>query len=150
MKNLYLFFLISIIVLPIYAQQPNSQIRGSRGYVPPSRNITGTYIDLVDPIEETNIIQQKCITEFNLDAFEKEILKNILIKKFESQNVILADEKNNRETRRKKINDLEKNFYNELSTILTVEEIEQYKLMDFTVTKEKKRKKKRKRKKRKT
>ena len=154
MKNTFLVFLgifICCIFQPISAQQVDRIQRGQRGYTPPPKQNYETFIELKDPYEETNIILAKCIKAFDLDAFEKEILKNILIKNFESQNAILNDKKNSREDRKKKILDLDKNFYNELSSILSVEEIEEYKVMDFEETKEeKKQKKKNRRKNRKT
>lgn len=154
MKKRCLIIFGTIIILTI--QGVNSQQLGrnqnrQRGYPPPARPITGAYIDIVDPYEEANKIQQKCVKEFNLDAFEKEILKNILVKKFENQNAIITKEKDNREAKKNKIVVLEKNFYIELSSILNEEEIEQYKVMDFAETREeKKQRKKKKRKKRKT
>ena len=154
MKRTYFLFLGIIICCTfqaINAQQVDRIQRGQRGYTPPPKQNYETFIELKDPYEETNIILAKCIKAFDLDAFEKEILKNILIKNFESQNTILGDKKNSREDRKKKTLDLDKNFYNELSSILSVEEIEEYKVMDFEETKEeKKQKKKNRRKNRKT
>lgn len=158
-KNLIMkktFFIFSGIIIcctfqTINAQQIDRIQRGQRGYTPPPKVSYETYIELKDPYEETNIILAKCIKAFDLDAFEKEILKNILLNNFESQNAILNDKKNSREDRKKKTLDLDKNFYNELSSILSVEEIEEYKVMDFEETKEeKKQKKKNRRKNRKT
>ncbi|RLD29150.1 MAG: hypothetical protein DRI75_04325 [Bacteroidetes bacterium] len=154
MKKIY-FFLLGIVIScafqTINAQQIDRIQRGQRGYVPPARLSNETYIETKDPYREANIILPKCIEEFELDAFEKEVLKNMLIKKFENQNVILSDKNNNRETRRKKMLDLDKDFYKELSSILTAEEIEQFKVMDFVQSKEvKKKKKKNRRKNRKT
>ncbi|MCH7524637.1 MAG: hypothetical protein IIC74_06420 [Bacteroidetes bacterium] len=154
MKKTFLVFLgifICCIFQPISAQQVDRIQRGQRGYTPPPKVSYETYIELKDPYEETNIILAKCIKAFDLDAFEKEILKNILIKNFESQNAILNDKKNSREDRKKKIFELDKTFYSELSSILSAEEIEKYRGMDFEETKEeKKQKKKNRRKNRKT
>ncbi len=150
MKKTY-FLLFGIIIYcafqSVNAQQIDRIQRGQRGYTPPPKISNRTYIELKDPYKETDIILPKCIEEFKLDAFEKEILKNILIKKFENQNSILSDKKNSREVRQKKILNLEKDFYKELSSILTAEEIEQYKVMDFVESKDEKKKKKRKRRK---
>lgn len=145
MKRIYFLFLGVLLISSfqaINAQQADRIQRGQRGYTPPPNVNYETYIELKDPYEETNIILPKCIEEFKLDAFEKEILKNILIKQFESQNEILSDKKNSREARQKKFLDLDKYFYKELSLILTTEEIEKYKVMDFEESKEEKKKKK--------
>lgn len=146
-----LFAIIFCNTFTINAQQADRTQRGQRGYVQESKVNNEAYIDLKDPYEETNIILLKCVEAFKLDAFEKEILKSILIKNFENQNAILSDEKNSREERQKKNLELDKAFYNELSSILSEEDIEKYKSMDFEETKEeKKKKKKKKRKDRKT
>ncbi len=150
MKRTYFLFLGIIICCTfqaINAQQADRIQRGQRGYTPPPKVNYETYLELKDPYEATNIILPKCIEEFKLDAFEKEILKNILIKQFESQNEILSDKKNSREARQKKFLDLDKYFYKELSIILTTEEIEKYKVMDFEESKEEKKKKKKNRRK---
>ncbi len=150
MKRTYFVFigiLLCCIFQTINAQQVDRIQRGQRGYTPPPKVSYGAYIELKDPYEETNIILPKCIEAFNLDDFEKEILKNILIKKFESQNAILNDKKNSREDRQKKILELDKGFYKELSSILSAEEIEKYKIMDFEESKEEKKKKKKNRRK---
>lgn len=145
MKKTYFLFLGLLICCTfqaLNAQQIDGIQRGQRGYVPPPKQSFKTYIELKDPYKETNIILPKCVEAFKLDAFEKEILKNILVKNIESQNVILSDKKNTREVRQKKIIELDKYFYKELSSILSEEEIEEFKVMDFEETKEEKKKKK--------
>ena len=133
------------------AQQIDGRQGSQRGFEPTQNIDSDTYIGLKDPYEETNIILPKCIEEFKLDAFEKEIFKGLLIKKFEKQNIMLNDKKISFEEQKKNLQDLNNNFYKELSSILTVEEIEKYKVMDFKESKEEKKKKKKdKRKNRKT
>ena len=133
------------------AQQPNRIQRGQRGYIPPPKYSNSAFIDLKEPQEETKIILLKCDEVFNLDAFQKEILKSMLIKKFEDENVILRDKGNTREDRKKKIINRNNVFYNELSSILTLEQINEFKILDFEESKEEKKdKKKKKRKKDKT
>ena len=154
MKKAYFLFLgilICCVFQTVNAQQVDRIQRGQRGYTPPPKVNHETYIELKDPYEATNIILPKCVEAFKLDDFEKEILKNILIKQFESQNAILSDKKNNREDRKKKILDFDKVFFRELSTILSAEEIETFKTINFEESKEERKKKKKdKRKKRKT
>ena len=154
-KNLIMkktFFIFSGIIIcctfqTINAQQIDRIQRGQRGYTPPPKVSYETYIELKDPYEATSIILPKCVEAFKLDTFEKEILKNILIRQFESQNAILSDKKNSREARKKKILDFDKIFYKELSSILSEDEIEEFKIMDFKETKEEKKKKKKNRRK---
>ena len=75
-------------------------------------------------------------------AFEKEIIKGLLFKKIENQNMILEDEGNSREDRKKKLVALDKIFYQDLASILTKEEIDHFKIMDFSETREDKKEKK--------
>jgi len=155
MKKVFLLILIAFISLTFQysnAQQVNTIQRGQRGYTPPQKNsYNSAHVELIDPHNEVSIILPKCVEEFKLDDFEKEIFKGLLLKKFENQNAILEDEGNSREDRKLKIDKLEKSFYKDLALILTAEEIENYKLMDFTESREeKKQKKKKKRNKRKS
>lgn len=143
--------LLSVLALgfalqTVTAQQADRQIRGSRGYIPTPKYSKGSYIEVRNPEKEVAIIIPKCEAEFGLDAFQKEILKSLLLNKFEDENVIIKDKGNNRESRKKKVIALNNNFFKELASILTQEQIDQYKIMDFTETKEERKEKKRKRK----
>lgn len=152
-KNIVFFVLILIASTQLgIAQQADRVQRGQRGYIPPPKYSSSTYIELKDVEEETNRIVEKCIEEFAIDDFQQQILKGMLKKKFEDENAILSDKKNTREVRRKKIIDRNNLFFEELTSIFTVEQINQYKVMDFSETPEdrKEKKKKRKKKKKKT
>ena len=150
MKKFGLLLILSLIINVGFAQQADQIQRGQRGYSPPILYNNSTFIALVNPQEELDKIMPKCISEFNLDAFEQEIIKAMFVKKFESHNAILEDEKNTRTLRKKKLDNLDKEFLKELGTMLSPEEVEKYKTMDFTETKEeRKERKKREKKKRK-
>lgn len=69
------------------------------------------------------------------------------MKKIENQNLILKDEGNTREERKKKVLALNKTFHKDLLAIFTLEEIDYFKIMDFSEDKEDKKKKKRRNKK---
>jgi len=138
--------LLCCIFQTLTAQQIDSRQGGQRGFEPTQNIDSDLYIGLKDPYEETNIILPKCVEEFKLDAFEKEIFKGLLIKKFEKQNIMLNDKKVSFEEQKKNLQDLNNNFYKELSSILSEEEIEKYKVMDFKESKEEKKKKKKKKK----
>lgn len=146
MKKIVLVLVFGALFNFGFAQQANQIQRGQRGYVPEMRLNEETYIDLVDPFVEIEKMMPKCITALNLDAFEQEIVKSMLLKKFESQNAILSDEKNSRADRKKKIDDLDKGFLVELATILKPEEIDKFRAIDFTETKAEKKKRKKKKK----
>lgn len=145
MKKLILLFVLAAITQVGYAQQADQIQRGQRGYNPPIIYKEGTFIELVDPYDEVDKMIPICASELGLDAFEQEIVKGMLIKKFKTHNAILEDEANTRELRKKKISENDKKFLVELGTILTPEEIEKYQTIDFTETnKEKKKRKKKK------
>lgn len=140
MKKIGLIIVFGALFNFGFAQQANQVMRGQRGYSPPIIYNDETYIELVDPYDEVDKMMPKCVSVLGLDAFEQEIIKGMLIKKFESQNAILKDEKNTREDRKKKIDDLEKEYMKELSTILKPEEIVKYQSIDFTETNKEKKK----------
>ena len=144
MRKIVLTLLVGTLFNVGFAQQVNQIQRGQRGYVPEMRLNEDTYIDLVDPFVEIEKMMPKCIAVLNLDAFEQEIVKGMLLKKFESKNAILSDEKNSRADRKKKIDDLDKAFLVELGTILKPDEIDKFRAIDFTETKEEKKKRKKK------
>lgn len=131
MKKLGLLIVLGVFLNVGYAQQADQIQRGQRGYSPPMKLNDETYIELVDPFDEVDKMMPKCIAELKIDAFEQEIIKAMLLKKFESQNVILENEKNTRADRKRKMEALEKEFLKELSTILNPDEIEKYLNIDF-------------------
>lgn len=144
MKKLGLLIIFAIVFNMGFAQQADQIQRGQRGYVPPMVFNNSTFIELVDPYDEVDKMIPICAKEFKLDAFEQEVIKGMLIEKFESQNAILEDEKNTRTDRKKKIDDLDKELYKELATILNPDEIEKFKVLDFTETSKEKKKRKKK------
>ena len=150
MKRLQLILLVAIMTFSgqlITAQQADRIQRGMRGYTPPPRLQQGTYIDTLDPQEQTEIIIQKCEEELKIDDFQKEIMKNMVFKKIEAENAILLDKGNTREDRKKKITDLNNQFLVELSGILTPDQVQKYNTLEFTETREEKKEKKKRKKK---
>ena len=142
MKKLVVLVVFGVVFNVGFAQQADQIQRGQRGYNPPIIYNNETFIELVDPYDEVDKMLPKCIAVLGLDAFEQEIIKGMLIKKFESQNAILEDEKNKREERKKKIDALNKQYIIELSTILKPDEIVKYQAIDFTETNKEKKKRK--------
>jgi len=145
----FVFLLVFSLSLPtLFAQQPERIQRGQRGYIPPStRNFNNTYIELRNVREEVNIMVPKCEQAFGLDAFQKEILKSLLTKRFEDENAIVSDEDNSKDERQIKLRNREVQFYSDLESILSLEQIDEFKNMDFSETTEDKKKKRKKRKK---
>ena len=142
MKRLVVLVVFGVVFNVGFAQQADQIQRGQRGYNPPIIYNNETFIELVDPYDEVDKMLPKCIAVLGIDAFEQEIIKGMLIKKFESQNAILEDEKNKREDRKKKIDALNKQYIIELSTILKPDEIVKYQAIDFTETNKEKKKRK--------
>ncbi|NQX85692.1 MAG: hypothetical protein HRT67_07275 [Flavobacteriaceae bacterium] len=147
-KAQILFTIFSLVFAAVNAQNVGSIQRGQRGYTPPPTTSTTAYVELKDVQEEVNRRLPICVSEFNLDDFEKEILKGLLTKKFESENAVLEDKKVNRDERRKRFIQIDKDFSTELALIMSAEEIERFKGLDFSkIEKDDKKKKKRKRRK---
>jgi hypothetical protein len=124
-----------------------SQQRQQRRFSPAPVQSTQNSIELKNPYEVMSIILPKCVEAFKLDDFEKEIIKGILLKKLESQNVILGDEDSSVDDKKKMLKEIDNIFYKDLALILSTEEIESFKTMDFSETKEDKKQKKKKKKK---
>lgn len=154
MKKSYLILLIIVLAIvsqEVYAQYGNPYQQGGqrRGYIPPPRTDTETSINLMSPYEQVNIILPKCVEAFKLDDFEREIVKGSLLKRFKSQNMILGNKDNSSDDKKKALIEIDKSFYKELALILSADEIEQFKAMDFSETREEKKQKKKKKKKKK-
>lgn len=133
--------------LSAHAQQADRIQRGQRGYVPPSKITYEAYIEIKEPQVEVERMLPRLVVEFNLDAFEQEIIKGIIINKVEKENKVLEDKANTREDRKQKLMILEKEYYKELSTILSGEEVEILKTMNFESAKEVKKQKRKNKKK---
>ena len=141
-----LFLGLICICSTVFGQKADQIQRGQHGYSPSIEYASGAFIELKDPYEEAMLIVPKCAEAFALDAFQKEILKSMIIRKVEDDNAILNDEANTRDSRKSKLQQREKSFLVELNSILNTEQIEAFRDMDFTETKEERREKKRKKK----
>ena len=119
--------------------------RGQRGYIPPPKYEASAYITTLDVYEELNVVLPMCVAAFSLDEFEKQILKGMLVKKFDSYNAVISNTDLSKEARQDQLKQLEIDFVKSLTIILTPDEITEYVDMDFNKKKKgKKRKKKRK------
>ena len=148
MKRLILFVVFLISFTNVVSQQVYGVQRGQRGYIPPPKYEPSVYITTIDPYEELNKTLPKCIEIFNLDDFEKEILKGLLLKKYENYNQIVENTDSSKGARQDSLKQLEIDFVKSLAIILPPDEISIFVDTDFSEKKEKKEKKK-KRKKRK-
>jgi len=141
-----IFFLISSFSIQSFSQQLYNVQRGQRGYIPPPKYEASAYITTLDVYEELNKVLPVCVTTFSLDEFESQILKGMLLKKYESYNSIVSNTDNSKEARQEQLKQLDIDFVKSLTIILTPDEITTYVDMDFSD--KKKGKKKRKKKKR--
>jgi len=139
------FITILFFSVQSFSQQVYNIQRGQRGYVPPPKFEASAYITTLDVYEELNVVLPMCVASFSLDEFETQILKGMLVKKFDSYNAIVSNADLSKEARQDQLKQLEIDFVKSLTIILTPDEITEYVDMDFNKKKkEKKRKKKRK------
>ena len=142
-------FLIFIAILFFSTQSFSQQLynvqRGQRGYIPPPKYEASAYITTLDVYEELNMVLPMCVASFSLDEFETQILKGMLMKKFDSYNAVVSNTDLSKDDRQDQLKQLEIDFVKSLTIILTPDEITEYVDMDFNKKKKgKKRKKKRK------
>ena len=145
----FIKFLTFIAILFFSTQSFSQQLynvqRGQRGYIPPPKYEASAYITTLDVYEELNIVLPMCVSSFSLDEFETQILKGMLMKKFDSYNAVVSNTDLSKDARQDQLKQLEIDFVKSLTIILTPDEITTYVDMDFNKKKkEKKRKKKRK------
>ena len=128
-----------------FSQQLYNVQRGQRGYIPPPKYEASAYITTLDVYEELNMVLPMCVASFSLDEFETQILKGMLVKKFDSYNAVVSNTDLSKDARQDQLKQLEIDFVKSLTIILTPDEITEYVDMDFNKKKKgKKRKKKRK------
>ena len=139
------FITILFFSVQSFSQQLYNVQRGQRGYVPPPKYEASAYITTLDVYEELNIVLPMCVSSFSLDEFETQILKGMLMKKFDSYNAVVSNTDLSKDARQDQLKQLEIDFVKSLTIILTPDEITEYVDMDFNKKKKgKKRKKKRK------
>ncbi len=141
-----IFFFISIFSIESFSQQLYNVQRGQRGYIPPPKYEASAYITTLDVYEELNKVLPVCVTAFSLDEFETQILKGMLLNKYESYNAIVSNTDNSKESRQEQLKQLDIDFVKSLTIILTPNEITTYVDMDFNKKKKGKNRKKRKKK----
>ena len=142
-----IFFFISIFSIESFSQQLYNVQRGQRGYIPPPKYEASAYITTLDVYEELNKVLPVCVTTFSLDEFEAQILKGMLLNKYETYNSIVSNTDNSKESRQEQLKQLDIDFVKSLTIILTPDEITTYVDMDFNKKKKGKKEKRKKRKK---
>ena len=147
MKNIFLFVLL-VFSSNMIAQQVYGVQRGQRGYIPPPKYEASVYVTTINAYEELEKVLPKSVETFNLDDFEREIFKGLLLEKYDNYNRIVENTDSSKQARQEALKQLEIDFVKGLAVILTPDEISMFVDMDFS-GKEEKRKKRKKRKKKK-
>ena len=146
----FIKFLTFIAILFFSTQSFSQQLynvqRGQRGYIPPPKYEASAYITTLDVYEELNMVLPMCVASFSLDEFETQILKGMLMKKFDSYNAVVSNTDLSKEARQDQLKQLEIDFVKSLTIILTPDEITTYVDMDFNKKKKEKKGKKKRRK----
>ena len=151
MKQIIITLFIGFITtFTVFGQQAYMPQRGQRGYVPPMRFSNQANVVPKDIPEELSLIMPLCIERFGLDAFEQEIMKSLLTRKMETENAILANKDLSIEDRKKAYLQADKTFFAEVSSILTEDEIEELRNLNFGDVKRDEKKKRRKKKRKKS
>ena len=140
-----ILFVLLLYSSNIFAQQLYGVQRGQRGYIPPPKYEPSVYITTINSYEELEKVLPKSVNLFALDDFEKEILKGLLLKKYDNYNRIVENTDSSKEARQDALKQLEIDFVKSLSVILTADEITAFVDMDFSGKEEKKKRRKEKR-----
>ena len=144
MKNIFLFVLL-VFSSNMIAQQVYGVQRGQRGYIPPPKYEASVYVTTINAYEELEKVLPKSVETFNLDDFEREIFKGLLLEKYDNYNRIVENTDSSKQARQEALKQLEIDFVKGLAVLLTPDEISMFVDMDFS-GKEEKRKKRKKRK----
>jgi len=131
MKKILSTFCFLFLTNLVFSQQLNNIQRGQRGYAPMPKYDNSAYVSKLDIYKELSKILPKCQVEFNLDEFEMQIIKGLLIKKMENYNAIVENEDYSRDIRQNKLKANEFQYIKSLSSILDSKEIARYIEMDF-------------------
>ncbi len=142
----YLFAIVLFVLAinPLLAQNLNDIQRGQRGYIPPPIDREQGGIAVENTLE--NIDQEMDIyaKEFELDAFEKAVLKNYIVE-FETEKMaLLSDETLSYDVKQQSLLKLNEKLRGKLNTVLTQDQIGAFELLHFAPKSEKKKKRKKK------
>ena len=140
-----LLFVLLVFSSNMIAQQVYGVQRGQRGYIPPPKYEASVYVTTINAYEELEKVLPKSVETFNLDDFEREIFKGLLLEKYDNYNRIVENTDSSKQARQEALKQLEIDFVKGLAVILTPDEISMFVDMDFS-GKEEKRKKRKKRK----
>lgn len=150
LKNTLLIMLAILATSMVNAQQADRIQRGQRGYVPEPRPLEQGAISIENSLLGIDEKMDSYETEFSLDAFEKEVMKNMIVE-FETEKMaLLSNEGLEYKLKMEGIEKLKVGLSNDLKIFLEEDEIGRFGELHFAtkkMLKEKKKEEKRKRKK---
>ena len=100
------------------AQQVYGVQRGQRGYIPPPKYEASVYVTTVNAYEELEKVLPKSVETFNLDDFEREIFKGLLLEKYDNYNRIVENTDSSKQARQEALKQLEIDFVKGLAVSL--------------------------------
>ena len=109
MKNIFLFVLL-VFSSNMIAQQVYGVQRGQRGYIPPPKYEASVYVTTINAYEELEKVLPKSVETFNLDDFEREIFKGLLLEKYDNYNRIVENTDSSKQARQEALKQLEIDF----------------------------------------
>jgi len=146
-----IIILLTLTANTVMAQGLYRNQRGQRGYTPPPKPLE---VNAYDKKMDANAIANAQLPTYSevlkLDDFQKELVKNILIDHFTKREVLRTDFGLSFGDKQDAYTKLDEELHTELATILSPEQVEAFKKVQFIddkkLLKEEKRKKKKKRK----
>ena len=151
----FLWAALFAILLPMTTQAQLSQIqRGQRGYTQPPVEPRETTMSVENTLENINAKMEIYETEFSLDAFEKEVMKNTLVDFEERRMATMANENMEYKAKLEAVQKSQEQLASDLQVFLTQEEVARFgelhfgaELVDKEIRKKKKERKKKRKKK---
>jgi len=135
---------------PTFAQDVYRIQRGQRGYTPPPTPIKTSHYD---EKRDANSIANEQLPVYaealQLDDFQKELVKNMIVDHYTKREVIRTNYEMNFGDKQDAYVKLEEEFHRELSTVLSEEQVAAFKKVEFLDNKEQRKEEKRKKKKKK-
>ncbi|MDC7997950.1 hypothetical protein [Gilvibacter sediminis] len=141
LKNLLLITILIFGSLGTAAAQNLGQIqRGQRGYVPPPLPRDQGAIAIENTLEDIDEKMDLYATEFELDAFEKAVVKNFIVEYEKEKMGIMADESIAYDVKQQSYKKLNEKLSGNLVTVLTEEQVARFGELHFSEKKKKKKK----------
>ena len=143
-KNIVVAFFFALLTTGAFAQNLNGVQRGQRGYTPPPLEQEKKARAVENTLANINEKMDMYEAEFSLDAFEKAVMRNMIVEFEEGRMATMGAENMEYEVRIQTIQKLQEKLSTDLEVFLTEEEIGRFGELHFLENKGKKKKKKKK------